>query len=564
MIWSAGDRAPRPSDRSLGDANTQGRSRRQGRRSKWLLAAASAWCVVGALMLSACGGDDAADDEGAEAEETLIWAKSWDIESIDPAHAHEVTGEIVISALYDQLLTFSGADSPSPEPLVAESYEVSDDQRTFTFQLRDDVTFSDGTPLTSEDVVFSFMRLKNVEGTPSYRAEPIESVEADGPHRVIIRTTEPTPSLPAVLAGGSFSILNSEVVRANGGDAGPDAAENDNAQAFLDRESAGSGPFVLRTYERRSQVVLDANDEFWGEKPSYRGLILKAAIPENQVLEVRRGSSHLAVDLAPTHVEDVPEGEAQVLRYPSTTFFFLALNSDPGVSEAAANPDFREAVRYGIDYEDLVNLAGEGAVQIPGLIPNTIAGHLPEEAASQRDVERARAALERSGIEDPTIHLEYPSDFTLAGLSFGTIAQRIQNHLRDVGIRVELAPGPLATTLDNWRAGREEMGLWTTTPPFPAAHTYLSFCPGGSHGLRMNWQEGANPQIEQACERAAAVPLDDTDALEDAFGEVQRMLVDGGPHIPLFQPAQVVVAADWVTNIQPSPTSFVQVRELGR
>ena len=93
---------------------------------------------------------------------------------------YEPTGGIVDRALYDSLLQFKGADVAHPQPAVAASYTASKDARTYTFTLRRNVRFSDGTPLTSADVVFSYNRLVNLKGNPSFLLAGI-TTKAKGP-----------------------------------------------------------------------------------------------------------------------------------------------------------------------------------------------------------------------------------------------------------------------------------------------------------------------------------------------------------------------------------------------
>ena len=103
----------------------------------------------------------------------------------------------------------------------------------------------------------------------------------------------------------------------------------------------------------------------------------------------------------------------------------------------------------------------------------------------------------------PTVQLEYPSDLTVNGLAFGPLAERIEANLDEVGIKVELVPGPVATTLENYRAGKEQMGLWLWNPDYPDPQDYLVFGPGQLVGLRAGWAEGAAPDIEAVAQQAA-------------------------------------------------------------
>jgi peptide/nickel transport system substrate-binding protein len=510
-----------------------------------------------------CGSssNSTAKSTSTSGHDTLVWAKSFDVESLDPAHQHEVTGQIVDTVMYDRLMQFKGSEE-TPTPMAAESYEASEDQRTFTFHLRDGIKFSDGTPLTSKDVVFSFNRVTNLKSAPAYLTEGFKSVSAPDPKTVVIKTKDPMPGVPALVTGANFSILNSKVVGEHGGTDAENANKKDSAQSFLDTTSAGSGPYVLDAYDRRARITLKANPDYWGGTPGFKQIVLKNVPTENQLLEVQKGTAQLAVDLSPTQIANVRPGDLQIKRRPSITFFFLVANADPKVSPVAANKKFQEAVRYGLDYQNIVQLVGEGAAQSPGVVPAGIEGALPASEAPKRDIARAKAALASSGIANPTVKLEYPSDFTLNGLQFGTIAQRIQSQLGEVGIKVKLTPGPLATTLENWRGGKEELGLWTTTPDYPAPYTYLDFCPGHLQSLRINWKEGADPELTEPCKQGAQIAVDDKEQLDSVYATVQHRLNEAGPFFPLFQPAQVAVAASWVKGIEFSATTFVDLAQL--
>ena len=136
-----------------------------------------------------------------------------------------------------------------------------------------------------------------------------------------------------------------------------------------------------------------------------------------------------------------------------------------------------------------------------------------------------------------TVQLEYPSDLTVNGLAFGPLAERIEANLDEVGIKIELVPGPVATTLENYRAGKEQMGLWLWNPDYPDPQDYLVFGPGGLVGLRAGWAEGAAPDIEAVSQQAATTVDDATRA--PLYEQFQQQLNESGPFFPLFQPEAV-------------------------
>jgi peptide/nickel transport system substrate-binding protein len=537
-----------PSDQETAMHQTSPHTARRRRRRLAVLAAVGLAALAGTMCATA----------SSKSSPTLIWAKSFDIKSIDPAHQHEVTGGIVDSLLYDTLTTFSGSKNGQPLPLVASKVSTSRDHRTFFFTLRKDVKFSDGTPLTSKDVVFSFLRLKYGGGVPAYEMNGL-NVYAKGPYKVGIQSAQPQPGVPSLVASSYFSILNSKVVMAHGGNDNTNANTTDTAQGYLDKTSAGSGPYTLVQYTPQQSVILKANPNYWGGKPKFTQIVLKNVPAATQLQEVQKGTSNLAVDLSPNQVASAGSS-VHVTTHASSTFFFLEGNMNPAVG-AAANKSIQKAISLAIDYKNIVSLVGKGAAPIAGFIPSVLPGALDPKFGFQTNLAKAKALVAASGISNPTVNLEYPNDFFLNGLAFGTIAQRLQSQIQAVGITVNLTPGPLATTLANWRAGTEQLGLWTTTPDYPAPYVNLDFCPGGNHALRVKWAAGADPALEKLCAQAAQTTLTDPN-FSKIFTAVQRKLLADGPYFPLFQPSQVIVTSKSIGNVQYSPTTFVDVRQL--
>jgi len=211
------------------------------------------------------------------------------------------------------------------------------------------------------------------------------------------------------------------------------------------------------------------------------------------------------------------------------------------VSAATSNPKFQEAVRYGLDYDGLLQLAGTGSVQAAGVIPSMFLGSLPAGQGVKRDLDRAKAALAASGLGHPTVQLAYPSDLQVNGLSFGDLAARIKQNLADVGITVNLAPAPVQTALDGYRNGKEQLGLWYWGPDYPDPSDYLAFLPGNTVGLRANWTKGADSALEALGTQAASTT--DNSARQALYQQIQTSMNNSGPFMPLIQPAQILVGA---------------------
>jgi len=508
--------------------------------------------VVAALaVVAACGGGTTPTNH------VLVVDKSFDMKTADPQREFEVSGGIVAKALYSTLLTFKGADSATPVPSVASSYSASSDAKTYTFKLRNDIKFSDGTALTSADVVFSFNRLINIKGNPSFLLDGV-TVSAPDSSTVVLKSATANPAIPFIIPNPALGIVNSKVVKAHGGTDQPGADKADQAESFLNTTSAGSGPYTLKSFSTTSEVDLTANSAYWGPKPFYNTVVVRNIQAPTQLIDIQKGSNEVALDLSPDEASTLTgSGSLKVNAIPGPNVFFLLANNNPTISSITPNKHFQNAIRYGLDYASFVQLAGAGAIQTPGVVPSMFLGALPQSAAAKRDLTKAKAELAASGIANPTVNLGFPSDFTLNGLSFSTLAQKVQANLQDVGIKVNLTGSPISVSLADYRAGKEQLGLWLWGPDYPDPNDYLVFLPGQLVGLRAGWAAGADPSLEALGTQAGATT--DNKARGQLFQQIQNQLNTDGPFFPLIQPGQVVVATKGVKGADYNPTWTIDV-----
>lgn len=511
----------------------------------------------GLLALAACGGGGNNTNTG---NHTLVVDKSFDMKTADPQREFEVSGGIIAKALYSTLLTFKGADSATPVPSVAKSYTASSDAKTYTFKLRTDIKFTDGTPLTSADVAFSFNRLINIKGNPSFLLADI-TVSAPDASTVVLTSSSPNPAIPFIIPNPALGIVNSKVVKGHGGTDQPGADKADQAESFLNSQSAGSGPYTLKSFSTTSEVDLVANPSYWGPKPFYNTVVVRNVQAPAQLINIQKGSNEVALDLSPDQAASLNSGTVQVKAIPGPNVFFLFSNNNPQISSITPNKHFQNAIRYGLDYASYVQLAGAGAIQTPGVVPSMFLGALKSSDAAAFDLNKAKSELAASGLSNPSVNLGFPSDFTLNGISFSTLAQKVQANLQAVGIKVNLTGSPISTALADYRAGKEQLGLWLWGPDYPDPNDYLVFLPGQLVGLRAGWTAGSDPTLEALGQQAASTT--DNTQRGQLFQQIQRQLNTDGPFFPLIQPGQVVAASKGVTGADYNPTWTLDVAGVG-
>lgn len=510
---------------------------------KWLMPVAA---VVALACTTAAFGASAHRTASA----TLVVDNSFTIKTSDPQRAFDPTASIIDRALYDTLFTYKGGDLAHPIPLLVSSWKATNGAKTFSFQLKKNVHFADGTPLTSRDVVFSLNRLVNIKGNPAFLLAGVK-VKAAGKYGVVMTSATPDTELPAILANPSTGIVNSALVKAHGGTSAANASTADKAETWLNTPAsagAGSGPYVLKSYSTTSQIVLAPNPKYWGpKKPAFATVVVRNMIATTQLINVQRGTHEIAIDLSADQASGLKgNSKLHVSLQPSTWVFWLFANNNPKVSTVTSNEQWQQAVRYALDYKSILSVAGPGAIQAPGLIPSMFLGSLPQKDAAKQDVAKAKAALAASGMGSQQVTLQYPSDLTINGVPFTTMAEKVQANLQAEGFNIQLSGSPTSNWLTAYRSGSMAFGLSLWGPDYPDPADYLTFAPGQLVGLRAGWAKGSDPAIEKLA--AKALVTTNPAQRKAIYQQYQHDLNESGPYFPLMQPTQVFVSTSDLKN----------------
>lgn len=506
--------------------------------------------VVATLALAGCSGGNSSSSTTS----SLTIDSGFTIETADPGHTYDPTGNLVAKAIYETLVDFEGSDVTTPVPGLA-SWEQNSDATQFTFTVEDGHTFSDGSPVEAKDVVFSLQRVQAMtEAKPNFLLSGI-TIEQSGDTAVTFTGESPMLQLPAILASPALGILNSDVVIEHGGSLEGD----DTAQAWLDENSAGSGPYALDSLDLTSQITLVANENYSGDEvPAYSRVVLRnVSESATQLINLKGGDTNVALDLNGDQVAELGDGFTTD-SVPSGTTIFLLINQNDSVGGVTANPEFASAVRNALDYDGLLELAGTGAVAATGVIPPGFPGAV--ESAPEQDTTAAKEALTASGYAGETVTLSFPNDYPVGGVDFTSVAERVQAQLAEVGVTVELAPAPFATELDAYVNGTEAFGLWFWGPDYADSANFLPFAPGLKVGLRAGWTADDSPELSQlAADAYAAATVDERNAL---FAEFAEKMQEEGPFVPLIVPGSNIATTADVTGAAYNSVWTLDIAEL--
>jgi peptide/nickel transport system substrate-binding protein len=502
-----------------------------------------AMVAVAALALSACGGANNAQD--AQAAKSLTVNTSFVVKTLDPGRVYEPTGNVVVHALYDTLVSFDGADISKPVPELAKSYTAAPDGKTFTFVMDPAAKFSDGSPVTAADVVFSLNRLKNLKGSAAAIVDGL-SVTSKGTDTVVVTSETVNPNVPTILAQPYAGILNSELAIEHGGTDAENAASADTLTNYLNSTTLGSGPYVLESFDAASRIVLKANENYWRSKPAFGRVVFQNMDVQNQKLTMSRlPESEIALDLAGNALSDLPS-QLQQSGSPDT-YYQLRLHADPAVSPVTSNPDWVAALRAAMDYQGLAALFGPAGKPAAGVVPTAYAGSLPPSEAQTQDLAKAEALLAKSGVGDQPVKLLYPA-ITYGGVDLGTIAAKVQSDAAQAGIKIELDPAPIASFLDQRKTGNVPFSFSPQSLNYPVgASVVADLMPGGSTAEAAGWTaERADPATVAAADKVLSAL--DADEQVAHLQEWQRLMIEHSPYITLVYNSTTVVASENLQN----------------
>ena len=409
---------------------------------KFLTGVAVLAASVLAITGCASGGGGTGDTEPAGdpvAGGTLKWGVSAEPTAggIDPMVASSAPAEVIYSIAYDTLLTRD--DDGTIQPALATEWEQTD-ELTWVFQLRDDVTFADGTPFDAGDVVYSFeYRLDG--GTNATYLSLLDSVEATGDYEVTFRFSEPDGTfLDAVSARQTFLIVGEEAYG---------NATEEERQTL----SAGTGAYQVTEWKQGVSVTMTKNEDYWGEEPYLDEIVFELYTDETTLLAaVQQGSVQAAAFVDGSLAKQAEAagftlGDAAYRRN-------LAVYVNPE-SGPLADLNVRRAISLALDRQEIVDTAMLGNAGISFIPPAGDPG-APDPMSlpyHERDVDEAKRLLQEAGQPNPEISLSYMGDVAAA---HHPVYEMMQQQLAEVGITLNLKATPLSeispifTTGESW------------------------------------------------------------------------------------------------------------------
>ena len=479
----------------------------------------------------------------AAAQQRLVIGMGSEPTHLDPMRSNDSSSQSAYNLIFDRLVTLDA--SLKPIPAAAESWTTSDDGLTYTFTLRNGITFTDGSPLTSEDVKFSFDRILDPANASDKRSfiSMIKQVEAVDPRTV--RMTLGEPYAPFLYQARQH-ILPKKIVEQMG-------------EQFT-RKPVGSGPFKVDTWNTNDRLILKRNDAYWLAKPKLEEVVIRP-IPDQatQASNLQAGDVDIIETVNAASWQTLQaDKNLNVLTVPSANYEFIGF-SQMGKLKPLSDKRFRQAIALAVDYDAVVKalyprdeLATRAFSTIP---PSWFPGEDAEALKAlmpKKDTAKAKALLDEL-VADGTM----PADYTIKMIVNDStdrkrIGEVVVTSLKALGRQADLQVMEWGAYLARLRENKyDELFMLSTIPqaPDPDASLNWLFYSQGTQGKFLGLP--ADTDLDKKILQARASR--DQQERDRLYNDCLKQVIGDYYHIPQFWKNIVVAHNKKVDGLQPSP-----------
>jgi peptide/nickel transport system substrate-binding protein len=441
----------------------------------------AALLVLGAALLVGCGPAKNGGTGGGDtaAKDTVTFAQGADPRGLDPALVDDGESIKVIDNIYENLVGYKD-DSTEVVPWLADSWEISEDGLHYTFKLHEGVKFTDGAPFDAEAVKFNIDRQlePNVtEDMPyaSFVYGSVKDVEVVDPLTVTINLSEPNSAFLANLAMSVGVPL-----------ASPKALQENNNSLMED--PVGTGPYKFVKWNKGESVVLERNDEYWGEAPKIKNIVVRIIADNSaRVVALNSGEVDLIDGIDATVVDQIKTGGQEVVEIPGMNINYLAFNT---TSKIFKNEDARKAAAQAINVDELVPSLYQGyAEPATTVLPTFVPGYDASVQQTGYDEAAAKAGLEKAGVKK--VHMiTYSNPRPYNPATGSALATAIQGYFEKVGVESVIDTYDWTTYKEKVIAGDYDICYYGWTGDNGDADNFLSLLSDKDWSMNVaRWQD---------------------------------------------------------------------------
>lgn len=536
--------------------------------------------AIGALALSGCTSqrDDSSGggDAGGDVDSTFVFGASGDPSSLDPAFASDGESFRISRQIFEGLVGVEPGTA-DPAPMLAESWTQSDDGLSYTFELKQGVTFHDGSEFNADAVCFNFDRQNNFTGIAqseslSYYwgkimrgyADTGTSIyggcEATSDSEVTITLTEPFAGFIPALSLPAFAIQSPTALEEYQADNVGGTSEAPTLSEYAQAHPTGTGPFKFDSWEPGAEATVSAYDGYWGEQGQVQQVIFRVIGDTTARRQALESGSIDGYDLvAPADLGALESAGYMLTNRDPFNILYLGMNqADPALSDIRV----RQAIAQAIDKQQLVSqVLPEGTTVASQFMPDSVIGFNSGVTTFDYDPDAAKALLAEAGYTDAnplTITFNYPVNISRPYMpNPEQIFTNLQSQLQAVGIVVNPVSNEWGEYLDLIQGGSEHgIHLLGWTGDYNDPDNFV----GTFFGGKSNEWGFDNAELFSALTSARGLA---TESEQDpAYQAVNEQIATFLPGVPLANPVPTLAFAPRVKSYPASPVQDEVYNEI--
>lgn len=486
--------------------------------------------LTAALLVGTSIGAFAVDRGG-----TLKYGRYADSLFLDPVLNDANVDIWILSSLYDTLIQPTD-DGKGLKPGLATEWKVSDDGLTVTLTLRDGIKFSDGSPITVEDVQWSLQRAADPKkGIWGFLIASVQEVKTEGDKTVILKLKNTDPAILAAL-----SVFNTAILPKKAFEAAAGSTDEEKAKSFS-AKPISSGPFVLQSWDRGQSIKLARNENYWAQgedgKPlPYLDGIDFQVIPDDatRILKLQSGEIDGAEFIPYSRVDELKQADnLDMVLFPSTRVQFITINVRPqlgGKDNPLSNEKVRQAMNYAANKEAIIQVVTHNVGKpLTSYMSSATPMHTGDKPLYPYDLEKAKSLMKEAGFENGF----ETSILVLAGNQDEIgIATALQQMWGQIGIKLELQQVDNPTRTQQYRDGTFTMRVsaWTDDIADPnEISSYFVYSPT-IDALHTGWKNEEADKLFEASQKEV-----DAAKRAEQYAKMQEIYNATGPTIPLYE-----------------------------
>jgi len=511
-------------------------------------------CLAMSLsMLAACGGSDkgaassnAGNSNAGQAQDASdvlyhVYHSSPYV-TLDPSTEYS-NGILVLQNVYETL-TYYNSQTGELEPKLAESWSSNDEGTVWTFKLREDVTFHDGTKMTSADVKASMERTIALGQGAAFNWSAVESVETNGDYEVIINCAYAAPVDLIASSGYAAYVMSAEAVQKD-------------VEWFNAGNDGGTGPYTIAQASGMDTVVLKAYDNYWGgwKDNQYKTVLIKEVLESSarrQMLET--GEAQLSENFSTTDLEALVANEKlNSDKFDTWTNAIAFLNCEKYPCD---NADFRRALAYAFPYADTIDgiMAGNATASY-GLVPNGMWAHDDTLFQYTTDLAKAKEYLDASGVD--VNGLELSATYVSGYDEYSSLLQIWQANLRELGIALEIRgmewDAQWAEAQATNPEDRQDILLMRWWPDYASPSSWFDALVLSEENISFNLAYIRDAELDEMIFTADAAVASDRELAESLYIEAQKKLIEESQMVYMFDDSHTFISSKDIAGVYENP-----------